>query len=864
MALDREKTFIEAERQLRHGKVPQALALCRRLAEEAPRDLLMLNRVGDLLTRAGRTAEAVGYYDRIAEQFLSAGFLPRAIAILKKIVKLDPARTDALVRLGELYVKQRIVGEARTYFLHAADRLVKAHQYTNARRVYEKLAAAEPRDPLNRVRLAEARAAEGDSKAAVEDLLAAAATLERMGRHPEAERTYHRAAELLPDRPEPQVRLAASLGAQGRAPEALRLLEDLLRRRPGDPDLAGELLLQYERAGREEAVTRLLADPLAPTLSETVFENWLQARRGRESGGRPLDALEPVLRAWIESGRTDRAVTLLERLTRVEPAGWVPALERLYAVLRAAGDGEAADRALAGLVRACRALGHEAEAGRWAEELRGVAPGGSEAEVTRAEARVPTEVPAPAAEESERRTLPADALAPAVPLQRDDEEFLAGHMTEAEVFEKYGLIPEAVRQLRHATRRFPGHVGAQERLAELLRAQRDRAALAETLVDLALARRATGDEGGARAAAVEADRQGTLHAQRIELLRALSLLEPLGGLPVRRVPEPPARTVEAPPVAQAAREAPSAPPATAPQARVRVPAEGTPSAADGGEELDIVFEEELAAAATAGAHPEVSGRGRVGRTPDPEVLGEISFYIEQGMVGEALQKIRALRTLGYEAEALDVLEGQAHEASPRPQEEEVIAEGVSQGPAGGPPTDRLDEADLRNIAQMLDAELGALVDEPAASLAFDEQSVADVFAAFKEHVEREVGAEDHQTHYDLGIAYKEMGLLEDAIEEFRRASEAPRLRRQACSMLALCEREKGDMGEAARWYREALEAPHGPDDSVEGLRYELAEVLLASGDARGALDLFLAVLAADPAYREVRARVAEIRARLAT
>ena len=90
MALDREKTFSNAERLLKQGKTAQALDECKRLAEDAPKDLLMLNRLGDFLARSNRGADAIVYYSMIAEQFSASGFYPKAIAILKKIVRVDP------------------------------------------------------------------------------------------------------------------------------------------------------------------------------------------------------------------------------------------------------------------------------------------------------------------------------------------------------------------------------------------------------------------------------------------------------------------------------------------------------------------------------------------------------------------------------------------------------------------------------------------------------------------------------------------------------------------------------------------------------------------------------------------------------
>jgi tetratricopeptide (TPR) repeat protein len=106
-----------------------------------------------------------------------------------------------------------------------------------------------------------------------------------------------------------------------------------------------------------------------------------------------------------------------------------------------------------------------------------------------------------------------------------------------------------------------------------------------------------------------------------------------------------------------------------------------------------------------------------------------------------------------------------------------------------------------------------------------------------------------------------MNFLDDAVAEFETASRAPEMFRDACSMIALCYREKQEVREAARWYRQALDAPGGDDDVRRGLRFDLAEVLDECGDTKAALDLFRAVFCDDPSYREVGRRIAEIESR---
>ena len=81
-------------------------------------------------------------------------------------------------------------------------------------------------------------------------------------------------------------------------------------------------------------------------------------------------------------------------------------------------------------------------------------------------------------------------------------------------------------------------------------------------------------------------------------------------------------------------------------------------------------------------------------------------------------------------------------------------------------------------------------------------------------------------------------------------------------MLGLCHWERGESDAAIQWYRAALEAPSEEEAPLSGLRYDLAEILLQTGDERGALDLFTQIAAVEPQYRDVERRVQDLRRNL--
>jgi len=818
MPIDREKTFASAERLLKQGKGREALDECRRLAEDAPKDLLMLNRVGDLLARSGRGIDAIGYYDKIAEQFSASGFYPKAIAIIKKILKVDPQRTEALVRLGELNLKQKLPGEARTWFLQAADVYLKTRDFAKAREVYEKLVQAEPDNFVHTVRLAETRAAEGDPARAGRDLITLGGRMMAAGRHEDADRTFKRAIDLLPGRAEAVVGLARVLATAGRRDDALAQADHAWSKLQGAEAVAGELFLLFEQLGDEERSRALLSDERSDAIDDDALE---QACRAAMAHGRVEAFWARVLvlvDRWARARKFERAAQLLDRLARAEEGGHLPALERLVELRKAEGGKPAVARALERLVRAYQGKGRPADVPPLLETLKLFDPNSPLILVGRPAGGKPPEPrpapPAPAASMSGKEAATIAALeAPAVPLNPADEEFVSGHLTEAEVFEKYGLHAEAMAQLKAVTERFPGHVVASDKLVGYLRTTGDRAALRTSLLTLAFARRAAGDVENAKRAVSEAAQFGAFEPGTQAALERFGLTVPA---PVPKAPPAAAK----PPA-----------PAPAPQAPIRREDE---------EELEILFDDADDVAPVEAA-PDAAA----------DIREEIEFYVGQGMIQDALARIAEARAQGGSGAALDALEAKARAAA---HSADVVAAAE----------DKLDEEDLSTIAAALEAEFPgdrAPVSIPAGEPEA-EQSVDEVFAAFKEHVREQVDGSDFRTHYDLGIAYKEMGLGDDAIAEFKIATEAPELYREACSMIGLCHWERGEAGEAIRWYRAALDAPVDETEPLSGLRYDLAEILLATGDERGAFDLFSQVLEAEPAYRDVKLRIDELRGRL--
>jgi tetratricopeptide (TPR) repeat protein len=262
---------------------------------------------------------------------------------------------------------------------------------------------------------------------------------------------------------------------------------------------------------------------------------------------------------------------------------------------------------------------------------------------------------------------------------------------------------------------------------------------------------------------------------------------------------------------------------------IEIPAEPQPmeiqAAAEPNSEpvLEMVDEgtEEAPAAVTRGefelelAAEPAGGPGKGGPATTADFLGELAAEVE-----------------GMEAPAASARESKP-EAARKPEPTPAAATPVaSSGPALQDHAETLNE--LAEVFQEFRSELGELGGEE----------------------------EDLETHYNLGIAYREMGLLDEAIGEFQKVAQAvqkgkPFPYAMNCStLLALSFLDKGEPKIASLWYQRALETPGLDHEAVLALRYDLGVSLDLAGEASAALDSFRQVYAMNIDYRDVADRIA--------
>jgi tetratricopeptide (TPR) repeat protein len=251
-------------------------------------------------------------------------------------------------------------------------------------------------------------------------------------------------------------------------------------------------------------------------------------------------------------------------------------------------------------------------------------------------------------------------------------------------------------------------------------------------------------------------------------------------------------------------------------------------------------------------------------SPALEELGEIDFYVEQELWEEATERLELLEARFPGDPELASRRANLESARPAPaaeQETDLLA-GIREelDAIATPAVDETnlfdEEDDFFDLAAELEQELSS--EEEPLMISEEEQSLEEIFKEFKRGVEQQLDAEDYDTHYNLGIAYKEMGLIDEAIGEFQLAAKDPKRMIECCSMLGLCFLEKGMPQLAIKWYQKGLEAPEITEEEHMGLLYDLGSAFLEVGDTQNAQKTFMEIYGVNSNYRDIVNRIKQL------
>ena len=896
MAMKRDKVLKDAEKLVQKGKYEQAIREYEKVLKKFPEDTTIINRVGDLYGRVGQLQRAIELYEEIADHFTRDGFTTKAIAILKKIQRLDPQRLDIFERLAGLYFDQGLMIEAKREYQILADWYVKNGELEKAIEAHEKLVDLDPSNHVSALRLADLLLRRGEVTSALKVYDRLGQMLLDAGKLDEAERLYRHVLEQNPPEGDFLLSVCKVFLEAGRSSVVREFLTFAVDRSPDNTELKVLLVRTHlshgeSKAALETARKILESDPDNAEVRSLVGGAMLTSGEVGEA----REMLVPAVADLLERGEHKQAQAALKDLLQEMPDDQ-EVLKLAVRAYRPSGDNETLFTLQAALAESYFQSGEQEGAKRLyitllesepenqqfrqrLAELDGVDIGKpdddevvevSEEEIVIDEVEIEPPKPPPKSEG-------------AVPEGFDLEE----RMAEALVFAKYGLVEKAISHLEDVVLFCPEEHEPRRRLALLYAENGDR----EEAVAMALP-------------VVEHHRSnGTMD----ELSELMTTIPELG------------EAARAAPTASAAAETVQEPVVEEPMGAVEPPVEFVDEESDLIEVIDI--EGDLMAPPDDGAAPEVeeypvefeSGAGVISdeavataepepvvaevspepppveevpapvaeikpepvsvAPPEPVVeevaeelveisdsfvgpsmgdLEQIDFFIDQELFEDAARVLADLEEKhGDDAEVME-RRLKLKEVGVLLDQVETVEEGSEELFA--------DEEQYIDLAKELEAELAAeeAMVEEATGRGKGEAILEEVFKEFQKGVAEQLSEEDADTHFNLGIAYREMGLLPEAIREFQVASRDTAYFVESCSNIGVCYQEQGMWSEATEWYQKALVAPDITPEARVGLRYDLAAAYQSAGDVEQAVGIFEEIVAGNSSYRDVADRLANL------
>ena len=526
MAYNKSKFVEAAQKLLNQGKVAQAIAEYQQNLKYEPRDQVTLMTIGELYIRQGETIQAIDYFERLAQLFVSDGFLTKAIAVYKRIAKLAPEEIRPLEKLADLYVQQGVMSEARPLFLQLAELHLKNNKQPEAVALLKKLLSAEPDNLRIQIRLADLYQAMGQSGEAQATYVSAAQRALARGEQAECEKLADKALQINPKDVDALIVKARSFSTAGNVTQAAAILEkvpDL--EKGGEP---AELLLDlYLKNGKWDEATALALRIFS--LDEKNFgatQKTTEALLEAGQAERAMSVLSRIRMPMTDAGEHEGVVHLLNELAarlpgRLEPLEWLvdtlgrtsdsfrlpDALAQLGDALVAAGKLERAREVFQQLVD--RQPESDAPKRKLNDVLKKLgmvteetSPPADVVVVTEGlQAELP-KAPAPKLRPDPDEPAPVEAAESATTgisepeLDEETQKFIAQSLTDVDLFASYGLTQKAIGLLEAILRRAPTHTPTLEKLLDFVLGAGDDRRTAELAAQLEHIHATRGDARG--------------------------------------------------------------------------------------------------------------------------------------------------------------------------------------------------------------------------------------------------------------------------------------------------------------------------------------------------------------------------------
>jgi tetratricopeptide (TPR) repeat protein len=900
------------------GFLTKAIAVYKRIAKLAPEEIRPLEKLADLYVQQGVMSEARPLFLQLAEIHLKNNRQPEAVGLLKKLLQAEPDNLRIQIRLADLYQAMGQTRDAIEAYVSASQRAVARGDQSESEKLADKALKLEPNNLAAIIVKARCYSSQGNLTKAAQ-LLEQAADLEKGGEQTEllldlylknsdwdeASALAHRVFEADQKNFGPMQKVVESLLQSGNGEKAMEILE--------------KSRLPMIDAGEHELVAKLLRE-LSASMPGTIEPlEWLVELYGRTSDSFHMaDALAHLGDALVANQQYERAKKTFEQLLDREPES-DSAKRKLNHVLHKLGLAEGPEpedfpeenlRAEIPQPPAAKLPRDEEETARGVPAAKPAVTSNEpplDDDTQKFISQSLTDVDLFASYGLTQKAIGLlEAILRRAPRHTPTLEKLLDFVLGAGDDRRTAELAAQLEQIHGET----GDQRSSERFGELRR----RFQRAAGLTDEELA----GVLPAAKPVALQATEPVPVDASIPEIAAQRVSKEPppapqpIQAAPVEK-PSPQPVEVSAAPEQAEVQEVdlsdewatlleetrPAEPPVEAP-AKVTAKPSGPPAPHSKPAELEEFHIAE--APAIPPPHDVPAAAAFELPTAAPAIPPQPEPVVKKAPAKPAPPKPKEVPVakappppppepefeLDQEYELVLEQEPLVPAYDQRPPETPVAPPPrapVAQNAAPVPPAgsgfasdeflaDLANEIDQLGLGELAPGFSGTMPNAPTASPSKpaappapsgESGPLKEVFDEFRAEL-GEMGAEDEdlETHYNLGIAFREMGLLEEAISEFQKVAKASdrgrpfRYTMQCCTLLGLAFMEKGQPAIAAIWYERALQTPGNDPESTLALRYDLGVAQESAGEPEAALKSFSQVYAMNIDYRGVAERIAAL------
>ena len=800
---NKDKLLATAQKYISKGQIPKAIGEYRKLVDAFPKDVRNRQKLAELLGRDNKNQDALAEYEVVAKHYTETGFYLKAIALFKQMQKIDASRVDIYHRLAELNENQGLVGNALTEYRNLISFYEKNQMYREAIEVLEKMLELDPENLNFAAKIAECYKASGQNDEALKRFQSIIEPISEKGEHLKVVKLYERFLDICPEDGSSRIPLALALINTGSADKAIQILKGLLKKSPEDTVVNRSLAEAYV-ANQDYSNARLTLNHLLKLI------------------GDDLDLRESYVRICIDAGEPESARDCLEEWKdSFFHAERISVLQGFYEELKAlmGGDTVVTDT----LAVIYEAVGDTSKL----DDLETSSQTSKASEETADSALTDEAIDDVEALDMIGEDVPADVEVPELVAEDSDQD------QPAEKVAAKSFALELDLDLDPDGPELDPEGGTTEDDDESLPDVVDDDELEIDVeidlddmgdLDLDFDEEIPFEEEIAEKEVAEEE----VAEEELEL--SLNVDPELDSVESDAPLEPFANTIDAAPVGSLD---------DTDELEILEDLDELEVLEDV-EELDVLEdvesleeEEPLAAASPAERVDFVSGINI-----DAE-LEETEFYLQQGLYDDAE---RVLQTLMEPLPELPELQSKMDEIN----QSRLAAEAEPEATDFVDIMSDLQEDDLLAATNFLD-------------------SIGDNAAADDELLQKtvsEIDSSDTESHFNLGIAYKEMGLYDDAIAEFEKAGSASARALDCITLTGQCLVEAGETDAAMDAFKAGLAHEGLSEEGRMSLHFELGMLHQMNGQLLEALEFFQQVAEKDSFFRDVSDLVRNLRREL--